>query len=203
LDPAESRFDHALNGGTFTSFSDVAVVQAVTSVAAKCGLTLDVKSARDVDPREFDRGNFIISGSPSSNPWANLYESKLNFHEAPDPSHSGSNLFVNARPQNGEPKTFEGTNFADAVRDDYVDLAVVRGISGHGSVMLIQGLRHEGKEAVARLLSDPNAVALLTAAFKAKGMDQKPQYFEVILTARAVAGIPQVTGVAAVRVLSK
>jgi hypothetical protein len=132
-----------------------------------------------------------------------LYESKLNFHEAPDPSHPGSNLFVNARPQNGELKTFEGTSSAGAIRDDYVDLAVVRGLGEHGSVMLIQGLRHEGKEAAARLLSDPNAAALLTAAFKAKGMDPRPQYFEAILTARSIAGIPQVTGVAAVRVLSK
>ena len=202
-DPADSRLDHALNGGTFTSFSDVAVVQAVTSVAARYGLRLDVKSARDVDPREFDRGNFIISGSPSSNPWASLYESKLNFQEAPDPLHPGSNLFVNVRPQNGEPKTFEGTYSADAIRYDYIDLAVVRGISGHGgSVMLIQGLRHEGKEAAARLLSDSNAAALLIAAFKAKGMDPKPRYFEAILTARSIAGIPQVTAVAAIRVPS-
>lgn len=202
-DPVESRFDHALNGGTFTSFSDVAVVQAVTSISTKSGSMLNVKSARDVDPREFDHGNFIIAGSPSSNPWASLYASKLNFHEAPDPSHPGSNLFVNTHPKNGEPRTFEGTYSADAIRVEYVDLAVVRGIGDRGSVMLIQGLRHEGKEAVARLLSDPNGLALLTAAFKANGVSQNPRYFEAILNVRAIAGIPQVTGVAAVRVFSR
>lgn len=202
-DPADVRLAQALDGGTFTSFADVVLVNSLSSVAGKYNLELDVKSARDLDPRDLEQGNFILAGSPSSNPWVSLYSSKLTFHEADDPLKPGAKVFLNTHPLPGEPKEFIGSNSDDAVRVDYADLAVVPGLRGQSTVMLVQGLRHEATEAAARLLADPAAGKTLMSALHAAGEKREPQYFEAVLAVRAVAGIPQVTGIAAVRILHK
>jgi len=201
--PEETRLAHALAGGTFTSFADAILVSSLSTVAGKYNLELDIKSAKDMDPRDLEQGNFILSGSRSSNPWVNLYTSKLNFHEVDDPSKPGSKEFLNTHPKAGEPTAFEGGSSDDTVRADYADLAVVPGLGGRGTVMLVEGLRHEGTEAAARLLADPDGGRMLRQAIRAAGYGDRPAYFEALLSVRAVAGIPQVTEVAAIRILHK
>lgn len=202
-DTEEARITHALLGGTFTSFADAILVNSISSVAAIYKVNLDIKSARDLDARDLEQGNFIFSGSPSSNPWVNLYINKLTFREVDDPSKPGSKEFLNTHPQNGEPKAFAGSSSDNAVRTDYADLAVVPGLGEQGTVMLVQGLRHEATEAAARLLADPEGSRMLRDAMRSAGYGGQPPYFEAILTVRAVASIPQVTGVAAIRLLHK
>lgn len=199
-DTFESRLEHALNGGTFTSFADVALVSEVSKVAGRYGLDLDIKSARDIDPRDLEQGNFILVGSKSSNPWVTLYETKLNFQEVDNPAHAGSKCFLNRHPQANEPALFEGSS-NDEVREDYADIGVVHGIGDHGAVMIVQGLRHEGTEAVGRLLADPDASGLLMHSFQNAGARVPPRYFEALLAIRSIAGIPHVTKVVAIRIL--
>jgi hypothetical protein len=198
-EPAEVRLAHALAGGTFTSFADVVMVNSLATVAGRYSFDLDVKSARDVDPRDLEDGNFIFSGSPSSNPWVSLYNSRLNFREADDLSRPGEKMFINLHPHGAEPKAFTGSSSADAVRVDYADLAVVPGLGEHGTVMIVQGLRHEATEAAARMLVDPEGSRMLEQALRSAGQKGQPAYFEAMLSVRAVEGIPQVTGVVAIR----
>jgi hypothetical protein len=198
-EPGEVRLEHALEGGTFTSFADVVMLNSLATVAGRYKLDLDVKSARDLDPRDLEDGNFIFSGSPSSNPWVSLYNSKLNFREEDDPSKPGEKIFINTHPQRAEPKMFTGSSSADAVRVDYADLAVVPGLGEHGTVMIVQGLRHEATEAAARMLVDPEGSRMLEDALRSTGQKGQPTYFEAMLSVRAVEGIPQVTGVVTIR----
>lgn len=197
----EAKALHALRGGTFTSFADAVLVSAVAGAAAQNHASLDLKSAKDIDPRDLEQGNFIFVGSPSSNPWVSLYENKLNFRESSDPTHPSLNLFLNLHPKPDEPASYEGTDSKDEVREDYADFAVISGLSDHGTVMIIQGLRHEGTEAVGRLLADPGGSDLLKNAFANLGYRTPPRHFEALLAIRAVAGIPHVTKIVAVRVL--
>lgn len=198
-DSYESRLAHALAGGTFTSFADAVLVGAVSEMAGKYKLDLDIKSAKDIDPRDLEGGNFILIGSASSNPWVTLYSSRLNFREEEDAAHPGAKLLLNVNPKVGEPRFFEGSAAHDAVREDYADLAVVRGLGERGSVMMIQGLRHEATEAAGRLLADSDSNDLIKRAFEQAGYKKMPQYFEVVLATRSIAGIPQVTKVVALR----
>ncbi len=202
-DSPEARLTHALAGGTFTSFADAILVSSLSRVAGKYSLGLDIKSSRDIDPRDLEQGNFIFAGSPSSNPWVSLYTGRLNFREVDNPSTHGSKMFLNTHPQKGEPRVFEGSSSDNAVRADYADLAVVPGLGEQGTVMLVQGLRHESTEAAARLLADPEGDRMLRQAIRSAGYGDKPPYFEALLAVRAVAGIPQVTGVSAIRVFYK
>ena len=197
----EAKALHALRGGTFTSFADAVLVSAVAGAAAQNHALLDLKSAKDIDPRDLEQGNFIFVGSPSSNPWVSLYENKLNFRESSDSTHPSLNLFLNLHPKPNEPSNYEGTDSKDEVREDYADFAVISGLSDHGTVMIIQGLRHEGTEAVGRLLADPGGSDLLKNAFAGLGYKTPPRHFEALLAIRAVAGIPHVTKIVALRVL--
>lgn len=197
-DSMQARLSHSLAGGTFTSFADVVVVSAISTAAGRYGAEVDVASARDVDPRDLEQGNFIFVGSPSSNPWVALYESKLNFREGPDSAHPGTNCFVNQHPTATEAKTYAGSS-SDTVREDYADLAVLPGIGNRGTVMIIQGLRHEGTEAIGRMIMDPGALQMLTTSFTASS--SHPRYFEALLATRAIAGIPHVTKVVGFRII--
>ncbi|MDE1175727.1 MAG: hypothetical protein PW789_03890 [Edaphobacter sp.] len=199
IEPAEVRLAHALSGGTFTSFADVVMVNSLANVAGRYKLYLNVKSARDLDPRDLEDGNFIFSGSPSSNPWVSLYNSKLNFRETDSPSRPGEKMFLNTHPRGSEAKMYTGSSSADAVRVDYADLAVVPGLGEHGTVMIVEGLRHEATEAAARMLVDPEGSKMLEEALRSAGQKSQPAYFEALLSVRAVEGIPQVTGVVAIR----
>jgi hypothetical protein len=200
---ADLRLEHALAGGTFTSFADVVMLNSLARVAGRHQLDLDVKSARDLDPRDLENGNFILVGSPSSNPWVNLYTSKLNFREADDPTKPGAKMFQNVHPRGSEPKSFSGSSSEDAVRTDYADLAVIPGLGEHGTVMIVQGLRHDATEAAARMLANPAGSEALAGALRSAGESSHPTYFEALLSVRAVAGIPEVTGVAAIRATHK
>jgi hypothetical protein len=197
----EGRALHALAGGTFTSFADAVVVSAVSGAAAQGHASFDLKSARDIDPRDLEQGNFIFVGSPSSNPWVSLYDNKLNFRESSDPNHPSLNRFLNLHPRSNESPVYEGTDSKDQVREDFADFAVISGLGDHGTVMIIQGLRHEGTEAVGRLLMDVNGSELLKSAFGNLGYSVPPKHFETLLAITAVAGIPHVTRIVAIRVL--
>jgi hypothetical protein len=200
-DSIDSRLTHALDGGTFTSFADAVVLNAMSRLAESHNQDLDVKSARDIDSRDFEQGNFILVGSASSNPWVNLFNHRLNFRESDDPDHPGIKSLVNLHPKPGEPLRLEGKAPDDAVREDYVDVAVVQGLGGQGSVLLIQGLRHESTEAAGRVLTDPEGSKMLKMAFAKAGYPTPPLYFETVLATSAVAGVPQVKSVVALRVL--
>lgn len=198
VDTLEMRTMHALTGGTFTSFADAVLVSSVSKTAGRYKLDLEVKSARDLDPRDLDSGNFILVGSKSSNPWVGLYESKLNFQEGDIPGHPGLKCFLNRHPQGNERGFYQSGSPNNDVREDYADVAVIRGIGDRGSVMIVQGLRHEGTEAVGRMLEDPELSSTLQHAFQRAG-GSLPKYFEAILAVKSVAGIPHVSQVVAMR----
>lgn len=203
IDPSdtyESRLTHALMGGTFTSFADAVATSAISEAVGRYKLAIDVESARDLEPRAFDGANFILIGSKSSNPWVGLYESKLNFVEADTPGHPNWKRFLNRNPQPHEAPYYEGSLSNDDIRESYADVAVVRGLGELGTVMIVQGLRHEGTEAAVRMLGSAELSSPLLHAFQKDHFSGRPHYFEALLETKSVAGIPQVTRIVAVRV---
>lgn len=198
-DPYESRLMHALNGGTFTCFADAVAIASISEVVGRYKLNLDIVSARDLGPRALDGANFILIGSKSSNPWVGLYESKLNFSEEDDPAHPGRKRFLNRSPKPHELPYYEGSLLDNDQREDYVNIAVVRGLGDRGNAMIVEGLRHEGTEAAGRVLGSAELSSLLLRAFQNNGMSVPPRYFEALLETGSVAGIPHVSRVMAVR----
>jgi len=72
---------------------------------------------------------------------------------------------------------------------------------GPGSVLILQGLSHEGTEAAGLLLADPADRAKLEQAVGAREDSRNPTYFEALIRARAVAGMPVSVDIVSARII--
>ena len=63
-----------------TSIADVMILTRLVQSHPELARRIEVRHAKDMHARDFSNGSFIMTGGPRSNPWANLFESGLNFH---------------------------------------------------------------------------------------------------------------------------
>jgi hypothetical protein len=170
-------------------------------MSAGYGDRITVRSARDLRLRDLQDGNYILVGSPSSNPWVTLYESRLNFVEGEGVAGQSMKFFQNKHPRPGEQATYRGLEFTGTTGVDYATISLLPTQSGHGNVLILQGLQQEGTEAAALLLTDANGRSLLEKALGVSGDTTRPIYFEALIRATAVGGAPDATEVVATRLI--
>jgi hypothetical protein len=153
---------------------------------------LVIRHARNLAPREFKQGNFILFGSPPNNPWAELFEDKLNFQR----SASG---FTNRNPLAGEKATYS-TDKSLAINSGigYARLAYLPNPPGEGFVLLLAGINMVTSEAAAEFAADPARVAELLKITGAANMNKLP-HFEILLQTSAVDTTPKDVRVIAYR----
>ena len=126
-----------------TSLADVSILARIYRESAEAPKRVEVRYARYMQTRDFKAGNFVISGSPNSNPWTALFDSGLNFQFEMYPIR-----LRNLKPVGSEPSLFEATESGP----DYARIALVPNLSGDGFVVLIGGLEAEGTEGAGEFL---------------------------------------------------
>lgn len=195
-----SRLLSYISDSQLTSFADLVVTSSLVRMAANHGHIL-VTSASGLNQRELDDGNYVFVGSPSSNPWVSLFTDRLNF-EAVEDGVGGKMYFRNKKPLPGEQSTYEGLTHTGGAGDEYATLSLLPGSNGRGQMLILQGLRQEGTEALGELLSDPGNRLQLKRALGINGDAHNPVYFEALVRARAVAGAPVSINIVATRIIS-
>jgi hypothetical protein len=183
-----------------TSFADLVVASSLLRLAAQNGNALDLYAAPNLNLHNLEQGNYIFVGSPSSNPWVELYANRLNF-EAVEEGVGGRMYFRNKKPLPGEQPTYEGLSHTGSAGDEYATISLLPGTSGHGHVLILQGLRQEGTEALGVLLEDSERRAQLRKAMNIPEDSRNPVFFEVLLRAQAVAGAPFSIRIVATRII--
>jgi hypothetical protein len=201
VSPRESRMLSYLSGSSLTSYADVVVVNALSGISGAYRDRMSVRSARDLGMRDMQDGNFILVGSPSSNPWVTLYENQLNFVEGEGVAGQSVKFFQNKHPRQGEQPSYRGLEFTGSTGVDYATISLLPTQSGHGNVLILQGLQQEGTEAAGLLLADPRGRRGLEKALGVSGDPGKPLYFEALIRATAVGGAPDTTSVVATRII--
>jgi hypothetical protein len=189
LDANFSRLVDYIAGSQLTSFADVMAASTVIKLVGTHGDQLSVSSARDLNERDLEKGNYIFVGSRTSNPWVSLFADRLNFEVAED-GVGGRMYFRNKNPLPGEQSTYQGLAQTGSAGEDYATLSLLPSSIGQGNILILQGLRQEGTEALGALLADSNDRAQLERALDIRGDTQNPPYFEALIRARAVAGAP-------------
>lgn len=197
----EGRMLSYLSGSSLTSYADVVVVNALSGISGLYGDRISVRSARDLRMRDMHDGNYILVGSPSSNPWVALYEGQLNFVEREGVAGQSMKFFENKHPRQGEQASYRGLEFTGTTGVDYATISMLPMQSGHGNVLILQGLQQEGTEAAGLLLADPKGRSRLEKALGISGDPGKPVYFEALIRATAVGGAPDATEVVAARMI--
>jgi hypothetical protein len=182
-----SRMLTYISHSELTSFADVAVVAAISKAVGAASEQISLTTARDFDRRDFEKGNYIFVGSAISNPWVSLFYDRLNFQVVED-GIGGRMYFRNRNPLPGEQAEYEGLASTGSAGDDFATISLLPGSMGQGNLLILQGLRQEGTEALGALLADPSDRAQLESAVR-KAVNDSP-YFEALVRVRAVAGAP-------------
>jgi hypothetical protein len=187
-----------LSHSELTSYADGAVVTALSKAAGTDSQQIILTSARDLDRRNLESGNYIFVGSAISNPWVSLFTDKLNFQMVEE-GIGGRMYFRNRSPQPGEETEYEGLTGTGSAGDDFATISLLPGGMKQGNVLILQGLRQEGTEALGVLLADPTNRADLERAVRKNGNNSP--YFEALVRARAVAGAPVSIAIVAARAI--
>jgi hypothetical protein len=157
-----------------------------------------LRSGHAVQLADFKNHNVILFGSATSDPWAALFNEKLNFQFDWDQVRRG--LFRNRSPRAGEQAVYSMTTFPGETGKAYASVALVPNVNGDGHVLLINGTTAEGTEAAGEFITDEKRAG---AALKAMGIDPAgpPHYFEILLEAKAVAGSASQSTILATRLM--
>ena len=190
LSEGEARLIHYLEVSQITSIADAHASATISALAGPYFQNIQIISAKDLNPRDLSRrGNFIFVGAPTSNPWVELFEDRLNFRAVED-MPNGNRYIVNRSPLPGERSTYTVPETTGSSGEDYAILALLPNKDGNGSILLIQGLRMEGTDAAVRLLADEKQRVALRQRLMADNGGVTPPYFEALLHAQSVAGAP-------------
>jgi hypothetical protein len=201
-DGADFRLNEYMTNSTLTSFADVADVATLLEMAGPLQKQVSVRYPRDLAMRDLDHDNYVLIGSPGSNPWVSLFQNKLNFRESEAIVGNSVKAFVNTNRLPGEEARYEGLRWTGAMGEDYAAIALLPNVTHDGSVLIMQGLQQEGTEAAGRFLADPESRRQLKAALGITGTKENSHentWFEALIRSRTVAGAPNSTTLVAVR----
>jgi hypothetical protein len=199
--PLETRLIELLSRGSPFGNATVQNLRTIMTLSSALASNIVVRSPREVEARDFRDGNYILIGSPISNPWASVFEHFLNFREIDETPQHGNKYFANRDPKPGELSRYEGISTGAKNGIAYASLALVPNEQRSGSLLLLQGLQTEGTEAAGLFLSDVESCRKLREALVKLGADPEQADFEALIRANAVDGIPRDIAIIAVRLI--
>ena len=200
MEKNEARLVHYLGVSQLTSIADVLISTNLVKLAGVDRDNLVFRSARDVNPRNLDHGNYIFIGAKTSNPWVSLFEDRLNFEFVED-SPGGRRYIRNKKPQSGEQEIYEVPDNTGSSGSDYATISLLPNRNGQGTVLILQGLRLEGTEAAGMLLAGSDTRAKLRRALGLGSESSSPVYFEALLHTQSVVGSPGLVDIVATRII--
>jgi hypothetical protein len=179
--PTSSEHDRILDlaNRRYTSLVDVNAIIGIRDRAQALGADVTVRYARDLRPDDLKTGTIVLLGAYTANPWAELFQPKLNFVLVDDFVHSFS--IVNRNPQKGEPASWVSVA-GDPHRRCYGVIAFVPNLEGNGNALLVQGIGMSGTEAAMDFLADDKH--FLPFLKKIKRPDGSIPHFELVLDTR-------------------
>jgi hypothetical protein len=200
MDENLARLVTYISDSQVTSYADTLMAATFAQLAGPARSDFLVCTARDLNRREIDGGNLVFVGGPTSNPWVSLFADKLNFEVVED-GVGGKMYFRNRKPLPGEQPEYEGLRYTGSGGEDYATMSLVPAGSGQGNVLILQGLREEGTEALAILLANERTRNDLEQALKIREGSREPVYFEALIRTQTVAGAPVSFNLVATRII--
>ncbi|MGA1983937.1 MAG: hypothetical protein ABSG84_15905 [Acidobacteriaceae bacterium] len=153
------------------------------------GKNIHLYYAREYMPALLKQDNVILIGSSIANPWAELFESRMNF--TVKSNGDTPTYIVNRSPASGEQSIYSPT---DSV--GYCTVAYLANPDHNGSVLLLEGTGSEATEAAGDFLLSEDQLS----NFEKMLHTAKLPYFEVLLKTSQVRGTPLSTSLVAYRV---
>jgi hypothetical protein len=203
--PADTkRAASMLGGADFTVTAapvDLRISLRISELAQSWSHHLTARSARELLFRDFKTDtNFILLGSPRSNPWTGLFEDQLDFHFVFDRARN-TEVCRNSHPKAGELSVYVPTAMGGGTGEAFAIAAFIGNPDQNSNVLMLAGSNAEGTEAAARFVTD---LDLLSKTLRKYGINPtgSPRHFEALLRLTTMAGSPKRFEVIALHLLS-
>ena len=167
--------------------SDFRLAQRIVALDP-LGKNVHLYYARDYMPALVKQDNVILIGSSIANPWAELFESHMNF--IAKSTSDTPTYIINRSPSAGEQAIYTPTDSLG-----YCTVAYLPNPDHNGSVLLLEGTGSEATEAAGDFLLSEEQLSTFQRLLHA---DKFP-YFEVLLKTSQVRGTPLSTTLVAYR----
>ena len=190
LTPEEIRFCHMILWGDDSAAAvDPPIAAKIAALAEENSRTISVQAARGIQVADLKTNdNFILLGSPRSNPWSALFDKELDFRFIFDKT-TRAEIIQNVHPRPGEQAKYVPTAQGWTTGQSYAIIAFIQNLDQQGQVLLLAGLSGEGTEAAGRFVTD--AVRLSDALHACGIQPGGPlKHFEILLRLSTMAGSP-------------
>jgi len=181
------RQSGAFRGATVAAV-DAAILLRISSLAIPAAAReSEIHTARSMHLADFKtEDNFVVLGSPRSNPWVGLFQNQLDLSFEFDEAKQ-QEFIRNKRPGKDESPTYVPTAGGWDTGRAYSIIALVANPNQTGQVLLIAGSSAEATEAAGKLATN---VALLSQTLKNHGINPSgpPRHFEILLQVSTLAG---------------
>jgi hypothetical protein len=149
-----------------------------------------VRTARSIQMSDLQSdNNFILLGSPRSNPWSSLFSDQLDFQFSYD-KNIGQEIIRNIHPRLKEASSYIPTAMSGATGKTYAIIALVRNFNQTAQILLIAGADAEGTEAAGKIVT--NGAKLAAALQHCNPSSQGTlQRFQLLVGLNTMAGIPR------------
>ncbi len=164
--------------------NEVRVVQHILALDP-LGKNLHFYNAGEYIPSLALQDNMILIGNPTSNPWVELFEARLNFPETAEPNHNSA--VTNRKPAAGELPVYTPTDGPDTTQ--YCAVAYLPNPSQNGKILIIQGTSSEAAEAGVDFLMSEDQLANFRKTLHVSTLP----YFELLLKTSQVTRTPLAT----------
>ena len=169
----------------FTDGREMEIAGLILRSHAQFVPRIALRSGHQVQLQDFKDKSAILIGSPVSNPWAQLYEDKLNFRCSMD--SSGRIVFHNLDPRHGEAAQYPTEDDFRHHNYTYARLALVPKTSDGSAALLIAGTTAQATQAAGELAVDQTR---LDRILRKLGIDpsSQPRFFEIMIRSNTFVG---------------
>lgn len=178
-----------LMGGDKAATVDTRIAVNIAALAQNFSRRIDVQGARQIQFSTLrSDDNFIILGSPWTDPWFSLFNDHLDFRIAFD-KNSGREIIQNVHPAASERALYVPTAEGGHTGESYAVIAFLQNPDQNGQVMLLAGINAEGTQAAGNLITD---LPRLTTTLSSCGISAAGpiKHFEMLLRVKTMASSP-------------
>lgn len=187
LTPDEERLCRIILRGDKSASVDTPIAVSIAELAQQNSRMVVVHSARAIQTSDLKTDdNYVLLGSPRSNPWSSIFSDHLDFQFAID-NQSHAEFIRNVHPRPNERASYVPTAQGWQTGDSYAIIAMVRNPDQNGLVLLIAGASGEGTQAAGKLVTD---LPSFSSALQSCGIPRPGPFpqFEMLLHLSTMAG---------------
>jgi len=198
LTPEERSFCDSILLGDKVATTDLQIATDVARIAQTVSGKIGVHGARSIQLTDLETdSNFVLLGSPRTNPWVSLFNDRLDFRFQEDEA-SHSEVIWNVHPRPSEQQTYAAVTVDRSSKGNtgqsFAIVAFVQNPDHDGQVLILAGQTAEGTAAAGKLVTD---IPRITSALRQCSIAPfgSLHHFEILLHLSSVAGFPTTTDI--------